>query len=75
VDASGAVVSSQDTVDTNVSFPDVAAGTYTVSAVRLDADGVVIGSPVSSDAFVIADDAAPATVTVDVPASVAVTLS
>ena len=74
LDATGAVLSSQDTTATQVTFPAVGAGTYTVSAVALDAAGALIGSAVHSDAFTIADDA-PATVTVDVPASVAVTLA
>lgn len=73
-DTTGAEVAVKESTDTTVAFDAVGAGTYTVSAVRLDAAGAVLGSPVSSDPFTIATDT-PATVNVDVPASVAVTLA
>lgn len=69
----GAVVAQQDSAETSVSFPDIEAGTYSVMAVRLDIAGGVISESVSSDLFTI--EAGPATVSVDVPASVVVTLA
>lgn len=69
----GAVVDQVDTADTAISFSIAEPGVYTVMAVRLDIAGGAISEAVSSPAFTI--ESAPATVSVDVPASVVVTLA
>lgn len=53
-------------------FPDVPAGTYTVSAVRQDASGAMLGTSVVSAPITIS---APSTISITVPASVSVTQS
>ncbi len=58
-----------------MSFGATAAGTYTVSAVRLATDGTVIGTAVTSNAVTIAPAPAPApSSAVDVPVSITVSL-
>lgn len=71
----GVMLSSQDVADTSaaVVFASVGPGTYKVSAERLDAAGAAIGPAAVSDLFTIAD--VPATVNVDLPTSVTVTLA
>jgi hypothetical protein len=60
----------QDSASLSVTFADVAPGTYTVSAQRMDASNSLLGSPIISDAFTITDD-----VSIDVPSTVSITLS
>jgi hypothetical protein len=69
----GVVIDQRDTADTTISFAIAEPGTYTVVAVRLDIAGGAISEAVSSAPFTI--ESAPATVSVDVPASVVVTLA
>ena len=71
----GTMVASQDVADVTapVTFASVGPGDYQVSAVRLDASGAPIGTPVVSAVFTVAAD--PTTINVDVPASVTVTLA
>lgn len=60
-------------------FSNVAPGSYTASAQAIDANGVALGDPITSTSFTVAaDDAAPvesaATVSVDVPSAISVTV-
>lgn len=64
-----------DTADLTVTFQNIAPGSYMVAAVRLDATGLAIGKAAVSTAFTIPPDAGPATVSIDVPASVTVTVA
>lgn len=66
-------IASKRGAETTVTFEDVAPGTYTVQASRVDSNGVPLGTAVVSDPFTIVDE--PATVTIDVPASVTVSVA
>jgi len=61
----------QDSPDLTVTFPDVAPGTYTASAQRMDASNNLIGAAITSDSFIVPEP----DVSIDVPHTVSVTLS
>jgi hypothetical protein len=78
VDSTGKIVAGQNVTDDGtstsqtVTFSNVAAGTYTVTAVRFLADNVTPVAPaVSSDPFTVQQ----VTINVTVPTSVAVTVA
>lgn len=81
LDASGNVIAQQsaatggaDTSD-SVTFPSVPDGTYTVSVVRQDSNGNVLGLPVTSAAFTVQGaGGGPTTVAITVPTAVNVTV-
>lgn len=73
LDSTGNAITGKAGADATVTFDDVAPGTYTVRAYRVDANGVPLGQPVVSDAVIIVDE--PATVTIDVPVSVTATVA
>lgn len=70
--ADGTTVATQDTSEMSVTFPEVAAGTYTVFAARLDIVGQVLGTGATSEPITIEE---PTTIAIDVPTSVTVSLA
>lgn len=73
--ATGGVISTKDTDQPSVSFPDVVPGNYVIMAVRLDIAGATVGDPVKSDVFSVPEDMPTATITVDVPTAVRVSVA
>ena len=69
--ADGTTAATQDTAEVSVTFPDVAAGTYTVFAARVDIAGQILGTGVTSEPITIEE---PVTVMIDVPTSVTVSV-
>lgn len=64
-----------DTPDLVISFENVPEGAYRVSAIRMDANGLFLGTDAVSEPFTITADDAPAKVTIDVPVAVTVTVA
>ncbi len=58
---------------TSATFEAVEPGTHVVVSYRVDATGEILGTPVESAAFDVIDG--PVTVSIDVPASVTVTVA
>ena len=69
----GVAVAKQDVTSGGVTFGDVAPGTYVVTVQLLDELGAALGGLVASAAFVV-DAPAPVAVTLQVPATLTVTL-
>lgn len=75
IDATGAVVASQDVADPAVVFTSVADGVYTVSAQKLDSNFNALGNPVVSDAVSVATVVTPPVAFYDAPSALTITVS
>lgn len=74
IDSDSNLVAEKRGPETTVTFEDVPPGTYIVHAWRVNGDGSgPLGTSVVSEPFTIVDE--PATVTIDVPASVTVSVA
>lgn len=72
-DTAGNVVDTKRGAGASVEFDAVQPGTYVVAAYRADSAGLALSPAVVSELFTVEDG--PTTVSIDVPASVTVTLA